>query len=59
MSGLSIYDCFNCPMTGGRLQPTVRLQLYRMIRENEVANAPITFEEFVMFMISDVITEDY
>ena len=37
----------------------VRLQLYRMIRENEVANSPITFEEFVMFMISNVITEDY
>ena len=53
MSGLSIIDCFNCPMTG------VRLQLYRMIRENEVANSPITFEEFVMFMISNVITEDY
>ena len=25
--------------------------------KNEVANAPITFKEFVMVMISDVITE--
>ena len=30
-----------------------------MIRENEFANAPKAFGEFVMFMISNVITEDY
>ena len=44
--------CFNCPITGVRLQPTVRLQLYRMISVNEAANAPIIFEEFVMVMIN-------
>ena len=46
--------CFNCPGTGIRLQPTVRLQLYRMIsKKNEGANAPIIFEEFVMVMINN------
>ena len=48
--------CFNCPLTGVQLQPTVRLQLYRMISENGAADAPITFEEIVMVMIMDVIS---
>ncbi|RMX43673.1 hypothetical protein pdam_00006333 [Pocillopora damicornis] len=33
LSGLCMIGCFNCPITGFRLQPTVRLQLYRVISE--------------------------
>ena len=47
--------CFNCPIRGVQLQPTVDytvlLQLYRMIKEKKAANALITFEEIVMDMI--------
>ena len=33
LSGLSTIGCFNCPIRGVRLQPTVRLQLFRVISE--------------------------
>ena len=36
---------------------TVRLQLYRMISENEAADEPIIFEEIIMVMISRVIMQ--
>ena len=41
--------CFNCPITGVRLQPTVRLQLFRMISEKKkkAATAPITEQSTV------------
>ena len=44
--------CFGCLITDVQLQPTVRLQLYRRISKNEGANAPITFEEIVMVVIT-------
>ena len=50
-----IIGCFDCPITGVRLQPTVLLQLNRMINKNEAANASITFEEIVMVMIKKLI----
>ena len=31
----TMVGCFNCPITGVRLQPTVRLQLFRMISEKK------------------------
>lgn len=46
---------FDCPITGVRLQPTVLLQLNRMINKNEAANASITSEEIVMVMIKKII----
>ena len=33
LSGLTMIGCFNCPITGVRLQPTSRLQLSKMISE--------------------------
>ena len=46
--------CFNCPITGVRLQPTVdntvRLQLYRGLVIHKAADAPITFKEIVKVM---------
>ena len=33
LSGLRMIGCFNCPITGVRLQPTVLLQLYRVIND--------------------------
>ena len=33
---------------------TVRLQLYRMISENNAHNVPITFEEIVMVIINNI-----
>ena len=50
--------CFNCPITGVRLQPTV--QLHRLsdfnftewLVKNEAANVPIGIEEFVMVIIN-------
>ena len=33
LSGLTMIGCFNCPITGVRLQPTSRLQLFKMISE--------------------------
>ena len=48
--------CFNSPLTGVQLQPTVRLQLYRRLVKNGAADVPITFEEIVMVMITDVIS---
>ena len=50
--------CFNCPITGVRLQPTSRLQLSKMISEkNKPANAAITFEVIVMVMVLIIIFE--
>ena len=48
--------CFNCLITDVRFQPIVRLQLYRMISENEAADAPITFEEIVVVIINTGMT---
>ena len=57
--------CFNCPITGVRLQPsdysqlshhTVQLHLYRVIVKYKAAGAPIKFVEIVTIMISLVIT---
>ena len=42
----------NCPITGVRLQPNVRLQLCRLINANTAVYAPITFAEIVMVMIN-------
>ena len=39
--------CFNCPITG------IRLQLYRVIGEIKAGDVPITFEEIVMVVIVD------
>ena len=39
----------NCPITGVRLQTTVRLQLN--IEKNTAVYAPTTFEEIVIVMI--------
>ena len=52
--------CLNCPITGVRLQPNVRLQLYRVISElkYKAADAAITFEEIVMIVIKLVLTHD-
>ena len=33
LSGLSMIGCFNCPITGVRIQPTALLQLYRVIND--------------------------
>ena len=45
--------CFNCLITGVRLQPIVQLQLCRVISGiHKGADAPITFEEIVMVMIN-------
>ena len=49
--------CFNCPITGVRLRPTVRLHCpITILQKNKTATVPITFEEIVMVMIN-VITE--
>ena len=53
--------CFNCPITGVRLQvfdyrcpiTGIRLQLYRVISEIKAGDVPITFEEIVMVVIID------
>ena len=43
-----------------RLQPTVRLQLSRLIRAKYSSYAPITFEDIVIVMIIQNISfEDY
>ena len=42
LSALSMIGCFNYPMTGVRLQPSVQLQPH---------NAPIKFKEIVTVMI--------
>ena len=51
--------CFNCPITGVRLQvfdyrcpiTGIRLQLYRVISEIKAGDVPITFEEIVVVII--------
>ena len=45
----------NCPITGVRLQPTVRLQFCRLITPKYSSfYAPITFEEIVIVMINPI-----
>ena len=61
MSGLSMIGCFNCSITGVVLQPTVcRITLSdynstEKLVKNKAINAPNTFEEFVMIMITSII----
>ena len=54
LSGHSMIGCFNCPIAGIRLQPTVRLQLCKLLVKCKAADAPIPFEEFVMVMINAI-----
>ena len=51
----------NCPITGVRLQPTVRITLSDnnfadKLEQNTAVYASITFEEIVMVMIKPKIT---
>ena len=48
MSGLSMIGCFNCS-TLSNYNSTEKLV------KNKAINAPITFEEFVMIMITSII----
>ena len=51
--------CFNCPITGVRLQvfdyrcpiTGIRLQMYRVISEIKAGDVSITFEEIVVVII--------
>ena len=57
MTGLKIIGLCNCPITGVRLQPTVRLHcpiktLQIILMQNTAVYVPITFEEIVMVMIN-------
>ena len=57
LTELSMIRCFNCPITSIRLKPTVQLccpikAVQNETWKNEAANAPITFEEIAMVMIS-------
>ena len=54
-TGLKMIGLCNCPITGVRLQPTVRLQLCRLINANTAVYSPITFEEIVMVMINRIL----
>ena len=47
--------CFNCPITGVRLQPTVRLHCPMTTVQNKKANTPIAYEEIVMVMMKQKI----
>ena len=47
--------CFNCPITGVRLQPTVRFHCPMTIVQNKAANTPIAYEEIVMVMMKQKI----
>ena len=47
--------CFNCPITGVRLQPTVRLHCPMTTVQNKKAYTPIAYEEIVMVMMKQKI----
>ena len=60
MTGLKMIGLCNCPITGVRLEPTVRLHcpfttLQIKLMQNTAVNAPISFEEIVMVMIIMII----
>ena len=54
----------NCPITGVRLQPTVRLHCpittlqVNLLEQTTAIHAPITFEEIVIVMIN-ILTEPW
>ena len=53
--GWSMIGCFNCPITGVRLRPTVRLHCPMTTVQNKTANTPIAYEGIVMVMMKQKI----